>query len=416
MSTLRGGKVSSHSFYSKNLLEMLEYSENAVCKKDGKVEHFSLRDTNAVSLGVELKSLIKVGNSIFYYAANNNLYLGKGTKFINLSKSFSSIPTIVEITRNGTVFSLVLDGDGNGYTVDANGTVETYSVPKGKKAVVYNGMLFIGNKNELYFSSATDVLDFTMDLSHGGLIKTDSNDGHVKGLVVQENKLLIFVANAIYEFMAFGDRLDYTLKKVETLVPNVLDLSPRDCGDKILFICDKKLYLYKGGKIKKIESILEYDELQIFDNPVVEQSVYCIPLITDSGNRKLLRYDCETDEECLIDCGKSVTSDGGFAVNNFGRRLKIEKKSNASTNSTFKSKSIDFDTAKTKVINDISFIATGEGVLTLSGDYGDKTFKIKSGSNVKRMNVPSRTFIFTFTGKGDFSVKNLRIKYRIKGE
>lgn len=404
-------------FNAENLSNLSKLSMNATCDKDGNIKYYGYTDTQSDLFTKTVRGMAKVGEKIFCYTEKNKLFYIENLTVVDTGLTILFVmPTILEIVKNGEHLVLVLDENGTGYTIDSEGNTMTYSFPIGRVACTYNGMLFIAHLNELYFSAPMDCTNFTMNLNEGGVIKTDKNDGNIVSLVVQDNKLLVFTTRAIYEFTAFGERIDYTLKKIETTVPSVRMFSAKNCGKKTLFISGDKLCSYENRKITEINSMLSRENLVIKGNPAVDKKAYYIPVSDSNGNRRILRYDTENDTECLIDCDYSVISDGGYTMNKNGMLIFIEENGELVKNYSFTSKVLDFGTAKDKVIHEISMICDAAGILTVHGDCGERTFTLKKGSNVKRMNIPSNSFTLTFSGGSKFNAQHIKIKYRIKGE
>ncbi len=413
-------KINSKDIRSVSLKDLSELggtSVNAVVDKTGKIIKFAFMGTEAEKINKKVLSIISVGDKVFYYAEDGKLYcVYNGALITPQLKAFSSSPTIVEIMKNGKYVPFVIDGIGNGYAINEDGTVTEHEIPKGRVATVYNGMLFIANNNEVYFSAPLDFTDFTMDLNHGGLIKTDVNDGEIRSLVTEEDKLLIFTTRAVYTFTAFGDRIDYELKKLETVIPSMRTCSAKDCGEKIVFVSDDSLYAYSQGKITKIDGLLDGKNYKPISDSAVDDGVYYLPVTDANGKKSILRHDLKSGLECLLDTGKSLIADGGYSVSDNGSLLKLEENSLAETTVSFTGKPFDFGSAKKKVVHEISVICSSQGTLTIDGDCGQKKFSLERGGNEKRMNISSKTFVLTFSGGKDFNAKNLTIKYRIKGE
>lgn len=410
-------KQNLRSAYFKNINSLVERSENAVVDNDGRITYFAVFNTGSPSIYNRVLSIIRVGDKVFYYTVDKKLYYINGESLIvpNLNK-FTYAPTIVEIMQNGVLVPFVIDGNGNGYVIDQAGIITSYQIPCGRVAVVYNGMLLIANGNEVYFSAPLDYTDFTMDLNRGGVVRTDKNDGEICSMVVQDNKLIILTKHAVYTFTAFGDRIDYTLKKVETSIPEIRMFSAKDCGDKTIFISGGKLCSYSNEKITPIKSVLDVGDHVVVGNSAVDKGVYYVPVADAQGKYKVLRYDVKSGLQCLINMENELIADGGYSVSNDGRGLYIIENLLAPGGVCFVSKPLDFGTAKKKVLHEVSLSCESSGTLTVKGDNEERKFELKNGGNVKRMNVTSKSFRLIFSGNAVFNMDNVTIKYRIKGE
>lgn len=407
------------SIFAKNLKDLNPLEINAYVDKKSNVHPIGYKEVISTALSKSAEKIFGLSSGVFVYASDDKIYAVSSNAFKQVgTKTFSAVPNILDVFVDGEKTALVLDGSGKGYKVsDDLKLTEVSGLPLGTVATVYNGMLFIAKENQLYFSAPMGMTDFTMDLTRGGVVRTDESDGQIVALCVQNGKLLIFTENAIYSFSAYGERIDYSLKKIETDVPVINASSVKDCGEKTLFVSEQKLCSFVDGKIQILDSILDGVKFIANGSSAVADGIYYIPVKQTSNDKKyFLRHDVKTDKECLIESAVAVIGDGGYTFDANGKLTVVKSNASNTINIRFKLDEVDFNTPKEKVINEISAVCVGDGALTISGEYGSSDFELKDGNNVKRINFPARTFNIEFSGKGAFNVKNVRIKYRIKGE
>ena len=399
----------------ENFCKIVKSSVNADIDENGTIRCFSLNKYLSTAPTDWLLNVCKINDIIFYVANNGTVYyqVNKGGCG-NVPATFTTEPEII-LLKNEENGILIANGVGDGYLLKDGGVITQVALPVGGAMCYYNQRLFIANGRKLLFSAVDDYTNFTMDLNSGGMIQTSAEDGDILRLVENDGKLVIFTNKAVYEFTTDGERLDYKLeRKIEFAFNNFFTKSVKVCDGKVVFINDNKLCTYKEGKIKEIDSYLDLDDVTVKNSFGVSGSAYYIALIENRYGGRILRYDFNGDRQCFIQTDYSLVCDGGMVSNNAGSIYTISQAEDS--NCIVKFSSIDFDmgTAKDKVIHKISAFCQGECILTVQSDCGNYDFILESGANLKRMNLPSSTYSFNFSGNNGFSVYRLKIEYRVK--
>ncbi len=402
-------------FYAENLNSVAGINIDCTCDKSGIIKPYAKDAFFYGRLPFSCKKLYYVNEHTVYAVAEDECMYRvdmEGVKKISNS-DYRACPTVMRITHGGQNKVLIVSNAGFAELVSEDGSVEKYFIPVGSSCAMYNGMLFIANANTLYFSTQYNFSDFTMSLDRAGVVKIKEEDGDILSIIVQNNKLVVFTQYAVYEFTAFGDRVDYTLKKVETDIPDVIYGTVKDCGKKIFFMSGTKICSYENGKINvcaRLESKYSYagNLTAVFDGN------YCVP-VHSNGKTYLYCVDVNTEKmNCLINVYTSSVSDYGYTADTDGYIRKIVDYGHGTWE--YDCAVMNFFTAKEKVIHEISVFCDKKCTLNLIGDYGQKSYILKKGANALRVNLPSRSFKLNFSGEDENRITDLRIKYRIKGE
>ncbi|MBQ8426575.1 MAG: hypothetical protein IJX16_02310 [Clostridia bacterium] len=406
------------SFRAENLHQIIKKCTNGEFDNFRKFVKVGLQRADFKCPSEQVSLFEKVGNKLFYYTVSGKIYFSQGNTLTEVKDLILyNPPIVIEIIHNGKRKPLILSETGWGYVVEDDGTSSTYTVPIGEFACVYKHMLFVADGNILNFSAVGDYTDFTMDLNHGGMIKTDLSDGKIIALIEQDGKLVIFTNRAVYEFIATGERLDYTLERVgEFNFNNVLSKTVKNCCGKIIFIDGNQMLCYENKKITKIEDVSYLTEYSVQNFAGTNKNTYYFVANDSDNNYKILRYDISSKNHCVID-GKDNTlsvCDGGYVYSGNGLVFNMVSDVFPDTVVTFDSIDFDLGTAREKVLHVISFFSLEDGEMVIQSENGSRKFAIKKGANLIRVNIPTKIFKLIFSGKANFTVSQIKIEYRIK--
>lgn len=410
---LKKANVNYKKYYVENLNSVGGIAINFVQGKSGKISPITLNEYFPNVLSIGYKQLYCVNGVVYAFANDNRMYRFDQTGLRLVSNTeYYGCPSVVSVLENGQSKTLIVCENGNAESVGEDGVVKKYTLPLGNVCAVYNGMLFIANGNTVNFSTKYDFSDFTTSIDRAGVFNTQVQDGAIVALIVQNNKLVIFAEHAVYEFTAFGERIDYALKKIETIVPEIVFGTVKDCGKKIVFLSGKDVCAYENQKISVLLSLPNGYEYA-GNIASVDKSIYCLPVMFYNEKIYSLCVDVESKNRFLIELPSSVIGDCGYSVNASNNICKIV---NGDGNWIFKCRELNFYTAKEKTINEITVFCDSKCSLTLKGDYGEKSFSLKKGANCIKINFSSRSFYMEFSGQTANAIIDLRIKYRVKGE
>lgn len=400
----------------KNLHSIVTEGVNADIDNLDNVRIFILDQLPSVKPEKRIINVYKANDIIFYYVEGGILYYQRLYGSLQcIDDTFSSMPIIIPVNINGKKAAFVKKLSGMAYLVDGGANYQAYTLPSGHLMCEYNNMLFIADGNTLLFSTIGDYTDFTMDLNHGGYINLNAVEGQIMIMATVSDKLILFTEKAIYEFIAIGKRLDYKLERVMEIENRHINYnSVKPCLEQVVFVENDKLYAYKNGIIEQIDSCLDQGKYSTCNSFGYKDNVYYILLRDQNSSYSILRYDFDGHRQCLIPCNNcSVNNEGLFVDKNKDLYVDFQIHS-PYMKGTLNCKEMDFDCAKDKVIHKISMYSELDGILTVKSDIGEKTFKLKKGVNVKRMNIPTSSLWLSFTGGNGFFVDNIKIEYRIK--
>ncbi len=397
----------------------LEKSENFAIDEivfDGKVQKIEYENTSVTLTYFMPLAVGSSSHGFVYCTLNGNTYAKIGDVF--------QLVTIIDVTKKPVISSikvgqnrypLIFCGDDTALYLDGDKVYRFANVCC--EHVCDNGeMLFVSCDKTVTFSAVNDMTDFTFAVDRAGQINVDDSYGRIVGLSTESRNLIIFTEKSIFEFSPVGLRTDYTLKRLETPVLNVLEGSVKDVGDRIAFVSDGKLYYYKQGKIYTANSKLHTLKFKGAGNAVGDGSVYYLPVKCDGDSfYRLFRFDFSIDKECLVRAYSSLIFDGAFSVGNGDYLYKI-KAVDAGVKSTYDLCELNQEKNRKTLVKIVAYVS-GAGNVVLRGDSGKKELTFKDGLNEKRINLLSTNFSMEVSGlTSDFKIHEMRVKYITKGD
>ena len=362
---------------------------------------------------LSIKKIFHVGERYFLQTKTNELYMLNGQVWENIAQVGDNL-YITECSVGGS--SLIAIGfDDGGFFIDQTGSILQADLPNGDCSVFYAGMLFVAKGNLLNFSKLLCVEDFSLGLNNGGFVKTEVNDGNILALVPMENCLVVFCEKGVYELTAVGERTDYKLIRQNVSI-SAEQGSVGYLGDKIFFINNGKLCYFKSGVVNSVDCDV-FEDFYFDGQSTVSGGVY-IAKIKGISNRvkKLLYFDTNGFESSIIDLNVSQTASEGILLSGtqfFG----VSEKHNLNNDFFWESKLLDLGFSEKKDLLYFGAYSDGEVKVSITGDTIKKTFELKKGYNERLLNIPSYGFTLSFFASGNFfKVKDIKIKYRIRGE
>ena len=157
-----------------------------------------------------------VANKLFLLCSNGYLYSFDGSTFVKELECENKAPTLAEIKINGEEKTLVLT---DSKAVVLGETNQVVSMPYGTSVCVYNGRIFVADKNTLYVGKQFDFVNFSVQFGDYNFINIDKNDGQILGIFNHEKALLIVCENAVYKLIISSD-YSYELKRSRIAVPD----------------------------------------------------------------------------------------------------------------------------------------------------------------------------------------------------
>ena len=355
-----------------------------------------------------IKRLYRVKDIVFYYTKDGNLYKALKSGDLLIANVGSIIPVPCEVKHNGED-KILFVGEK---TCFADGT--QFDLLPAEVAEVHCGGLYTAMNNVITLPSKFDYELNQTSLDVLGTISINEKSGKVLRLISNKDHLLIICEQAIYSLKTLGETFEYQLEKLALPIFDVNEQSIVKMGDSILMVSGKKLVKLYDGKLEILNSHLNSLDFKLTNYGSQNGSMYFLP-VSINGSNAIYIYDISEQAQCFFSFYGMVAENGYMVASN--NAVYIISKGQSNDKKTIKSKTIDFSSDNYKALKGISLISDTTGECVINGDFGKRVFKLEQGFNKFNFNLRSKTFAFEFmSDKVDFLIKNINLKYSIKGE
>ncbi len=184
-------------------------------------------------------------------------------------------------------------------------------------------------------------------------------------------------------------------------------------------ISDKQLVKFDGKTIKHVDGLLDSLSVLEFGGFSTDGTRYFANVKLADGSQYVYVYDVMTGEEILGDYYKLVCKEKPYV---YDANLDAIRLITVQTENVIKAEGCletvdDLGTCAEKIITGYEIHLSGSAELVVGGEFGEKTFALKSGCNSSRCNLNSKEFSFRFVNpSNDFKIIKAKIKYRTCGE
>ena len=354
----------------------------------------------------EIKHLYLVEGRLFSYASDKFVYeiTDRGVVKIN-SMAFEKPPLLVSVKRGGNNEVLLFY---NGYACFLS-DFEDYSVNVGEHCIFLNGRIFGANKDRVFISKTYPFDDGNEVIVLGEEIIIPKKHGDIVGIVEDENQVVIITKNALFVLKTIGETYEYVLEKVKTFYLDITAKSVKKIGDFVFFASGQELFVYKNNKVEKFTS------LDLLKNIEEVYSIYEYYAVKQTNAEELFLIST-LDKSVKSLNGFSVLTDG-FGYETTTKKLyKITKSLEKENAENIKKElSLDFNSAKTKVVTEIELLSLSPTKILFKGDFGEKEYYFKNGNGVIKCNLASKEFLLTVESEGQ-SIEKISFTYIVTGE
>ena len=243
--------------------------------------------------------------------------------------------------------------------------------------------------------------------------------GNAVALVMINEKVYAINQKAILYFhLALKDR-DCLCEKLPLQPLDVYSNSVIVVNYNAYMICNKKLVVFDGESVKPIKGLLDDLNVEEFSSFSTDGVRYYVNVKLFDQTRYTYVYDTITGEEILGDYYKLVCRDMPYVYDEEQDAIRLI---NVESENVIKAEGCletvdDLGTCAEKIITGYEIHLSGSAELVVSGEFGEKTFALKSGCNSSRCNLNSKEFSFRFVNpSNDFKIIKAKIKYRTCGE
>ena len=390
-----------------NLNDITGYALN--CKL-GKEITISQKQNMVNDFASQIKKAFYVNGSIYVYTKSNMLlkYDPKTGQTTTVAGALGDDLLIDEVILNGKKETLMIT------RYNSFVGVNEFYMPYGKYLTVYRGRCFTAINNTVSFGAPFDFADYSFE-QLSGTFNTDERDGEITGLCVLGEVLYVFCQRAIYKLVS-NDATIFSLIKLCATVGEICHGSAKCVGGKILFTSGKRIFAFDGSNASVIDETIQDLGLEIVEGFNVCGEKYSINVNIDGKSAQYV-FDSIDKSVQIIYSVSNMTLDNGYAIDADGKLYKTLIDEGQLIGEVFwQSKPIYFSSPYKKQLLEVSCYSLGQTRLKISGDFGEKSFELKEGVNVIRLNSESITFSLKFTGDHAFALSNLCAKFRIIGE
>ncbi len=394
-------KKEKELFYNVNdFLSVSKESYSCLIKPKKVVGTKGLRYAFDTHKNSEIKKSYTVSDKTYVFCADGNLYRLEGGAMILVSGGFLRPPNLFNFKYKGEE---VISVCGNGKCVMLGKGLQYKKIFDGKNYTYFAGRIFCSHGQKLLFSKL--VLDGEEIEKEGEI---DFGD---------EIRLLFAVDDVLYALTKTKIKKITAKYSCEDFIVTTLDTSVVDINEKSLTTIDGKVYFIRSNCLTSLtgenESACQKGEKDyvVTDWASNYLGKYVVKIKDDIGE-KFLIYDVNTkdtyyvkpyeENSCLKYIGKGIFMDKNGKVYLLGDGESVYKASGLALNCDGK-----------KFVYKIIVEVDADCIMTVSGDFGLKEYKLRSGENEIKAFLNSR--LFTIKVRGDsknFGIEKIKLFYR----
>ena len=290
----------------------------------------------------------------------------------------------------------------------------------GISAIQVKGRIILLNNGVLKVSEPFNYIDGAISFKFKFLASFPIFEfGNAVALVMINGKVYVINQKAILYFhLALKDR-DCLCEKLPLQPLDVYSNSVIIINYIAYMISNKKLVVFDGESVKHIKGLLDDLNVEEFSSFSTDGVRYYANVKLVDQTRYTYVYDTITGEEILGDYYKLICRDMPYVYDEEQDAIRLI---NVGSENVIKSEGSleaieDLGTCAEKIVTGYEMHVLGSAELIVGGEFGEKTFTIKSGCNSARCNLNSKEFNFKFINpSSDFKLIKAKIKYRTCGE
>lgn len=414
VNSLANVSVTERTKRINDLLEVTKCYENARIKKDkidaclGFLPKCDFPDSE------KIVTLVKVNNRLFAASETGKIYeiMGSGYRLLFISPTTKFIGE--SITFNGEDAIALIFSGGEYYIVKNGGDVTTGTFPFYPKDCCRVGELICFAKDsKLVFDKSYNFTSITTSTKN--FINFPSDAGEILSVIPSGKKALVVLNNAIYELTAFGETIDYQVKRFATFNEQIIDNTVKKVGEYIYFIAGDTLYKCSDGNVSKINTVIQFKDYLALGKASTIDGKYLLPLSNKQGKNGVFVFDTIKGEEglCIGDINSLV--DGGYFIKDSSVKI-LDENGLIFGGTCWQSALLDLGTRKKKVLKGVSVTVSGDCRFTITGENDSKEVVLKEGINQKKLKLDSRVFDIKISSESRIVISDIELTYRIKGE
>ena len=396
----------------KTITTDLELIEESVSTEEQK--EISFEETRYKLPGrITPKRFYMVGGEIFIYSATYKVakYFPESNFFDDAcDTSFYTEPKIACVKNNFEETFLIFSDDK---ALFLNQPLEIFSLGKVSAFCVSFGKVFTANGRELFVSYGFNINEGSHNFNKEFCFKTEPDEGDIIEIIAREDCVLLICQRKIISVSYTKKLGELVIERISTPLFNAEKNSVCDFGEKIVFLSNDKIAIYKN---KSIEFVDVFEGVK-FDSKVApcsqaDVSLFLIPY-KEGSNKKILIFDVEEKNFHQLDFNMvGLSKYGGFFENSDKKIWFIKRKTLLSNVINKGSMTFNFNDLCKKILLNIIVKVSGSALLNISGDFGSKEYQLVDGINNINCNLTSREFNMELKEKSsDFTCEKMQLTY-----
>ena len=325
-------------FKVKDFKNITDYSLHVDLSDEVSINNLSLRSV-CTNYNKALK-IFYVGNKLFIYMSNNNIYQLDGYALYS-AQSVKSEPLMIDIMIKGKKEFLVIESE-SAYVLKKN---ITFNFPYGTSIAKYDGRLFVAKDKSIYYSNKFNFTEYSTNIENVGFLSVDDASQTIQELISFNDCLYVVCTKAIFKLTITND--EFSFNKCETIDFSILEGSAKKVGNKIYFISRKGLHSFDGITLKRITG--EFDRFlgSAEGRATFSEEAYSIKIQINS-NQVYFVYNTLTGKHHYIwDKGESIVGDNGYVFFQGKKLFRLDYNANRHKYCWY-SKALDFSTSNKK--------------------------------------------------------------------
>ncbi len=369
------------------------------------------RKSAGYTLNKTEKAIYYIADNFYTYTADGNLNVYNGKTSSVLCSMGATTPVAVKVKVQGQEKALFI-GEKS-YLID--GTATLVNLPATETAIQHNGRLFMATGKVINFSSPFDFDNCSVVFDQYGFIEVEKDAGDIVGFLSRNDLLYVFCQRAIYALETCIETLDFKLKRLKYDNLNIAQNSVAVENGVAVFVNDKSVCLFDGSTIKKLSVYFDNTVQSVLGKASLYNGIYSAP-VKLRQTQHMYVLSINDGRECAFDYINLPLLSGPY--HSYGAYVYTLYENPAFYGGfSYLLENLDFSDVDYKILNEISITVGCACTISISGDFGYKTFSLKAGLNQIKTNLPSKKFRLEITGAGsNFNIKGLTLTYSKRGE
>lgn len=396
--------VKTKSFKLTDFTDITDFCENVYLDKEIRSANMQLKFSS--TCGVMMQRMYIVRGRKYFVGSDGFLYELNGNQPTQKFKCGNVKGAMESIILQGENKTLYIDNEVAKVVEDVEYNV---GLPCGKHFAIHQLRCFSADEYTVYFGSEFDLESRSMMLDNRGNINFTYDEGKVIGLFDFTSYLLIVCEKSFHKLTIVEG--EFKIERIKTNFYAIDRSSFAKIREKLLFISDRKLYSFENFEIKQLPSIFIKDVLEVGTDVTFNGNYYYCQ-INDASKKCVLVYDLINNKETLLYVGNSVLVCKNLLFNYDEQCLYAISSNSTEGACKWISKKLDLGNMSKKSLLEVSIKLSKDAMLTISGDFGSKSFNLKAGLNKKGMNLSSKEYELEINcPSGDLIASDLQLKY-----